>query len=243
MKRASDDFEKGQQRAADDQSKALDRMATDIAATRQRAVADHNKALSDMAIDFKKAQDHAAEDLATSLKQYTGNFADIFSSLTTNSLGQLATYAPAASKIIIDELNKIKTSNPWLDPSTAQVTAGFVGGVSQELGHALGMQGYATGGISLTQQTARVSEQGPELHLPLNSRGENFMATIIAKSLARGVTTAISAAPDAGSSMTHDNSVSFAGADIKVVAQDPNAMAKALAGKAKLARLASPVRH
>lgn len=35
----------------------------------------------------------------------------------------------------------------------------------------------------------------------------------------------------------------LAGADIKVVAHDPNAMAKALEGKAKLARLIRPARR
>lgn len=102
---------------------------------------------------------------------------------------------------------------------------------------------YAFGGISLTQQNAVVSEFGPELHLPLNSRGQDFMAGIIAKSLAQGVIQARTATPAVATSMSHDNSISFAGAEIQVVAQDPNKMAQALTAKAKLARLASPVRH
>lgn len=103
-------------------------------------------------------------------------------------------------------------------------------------------QAYAFGGISLTQQIARVSENGPELHLPLNSTGQDFMTGLITKSLAQVITHA-QAVHGSSSSVSNDNSISFAGADIKVVAQDPNGIAKALAAKAKLARLASPVRH
>jgi hypothetical protein len=88
-----------------------------------------------------------------------------------------------------------------------------------------------------------VSEDGPELHLPLNSRGEAFMAGLIARSLAQGIVAAISSGPAAATSTSNSNVISFAGADITVEASDPDAMARALASKAKLARLASPVRH
>jgi hypothetical protein len=127
-------------------------------------------------------------------------------------------------------------------PNTGALAPG-TGTLGPNYGLSQGSRPFAFGGISLTQQQAVVSEHGPELHLPLNSRGENFLTGLIAKSLAGGITQAIAGVPATAASTTHDNSISFAGAEIQVVAQDPNQMAKELAGKAKLARLASPVRH
>jgi hypothetical protein len=43
--------------------------------------------------------------------------------------------------------------------------------------------------------------------------------------------------------VTNDNTVSFSGAQIKVIAQDEKAMAKKLLAAAKLKRLTSPVKH
>lgn len=102
---------------------------------------------------------------------------------------------------------------------------------------------HAAGGITTRAHYGLVGESGPELILPLNSRGQEFMANIITKSLVQGVTQATAAAPSVSSVNSTDNSVSFSGADIKVVAADPDAMARQLAAKAKLRRLASPVRH
>lgn len=238
LSRMSDDFAKSQQRASEDQAKSMSRMSDDFSVSQSRAVADHAKALSDMAVDFRKTQDRAAADLATSLEQYTGTFAEVFSQLTGTALGSLGKYAPAAVAIINAELAKIKpitfNISSSSTPAKGQTTSGSTTSVRGT---------YAHGGISLTQQQAMVSEYGPELHLPLNSRGENFMAGLIAKSLAQGVTAATASVTPASTSSSSDNRISFAGADITVTASDPNAMARELAAKAKLGRLASPVRH
>lgn len=260
--RMSQDYDKQQQQAAEDNARSLARQELDYQTNTGYAVADHKKALSDMAIDFKRTQDQAAQDLLTSFTQYTGDFASVFEQLTSTSLANLGTYAPQAAAVINAELAKIKNQNPWAfgaGGTAPTIYSGYVGQYSTGATAGTGgsktpttysggymgqySTGHAYGGISLTQHTAMISEHGPEMILPLNSHGENFMAGLIARSLAQGVTAATSGGPDLTHSMSSDNSVSFAGADIKVVASDPTAMARALTAKAKLARLASPVRH
>ncbi len=55
--------------------------------------------------------------------------------------------------------------------------------------------------------------------------------------------TASSASAAAPQVMSSDHSISFAGAEINVVAQDSNKMAKSLQQEAKLARLVRPTWH
>jgi hypothetical protein len=219
-------------------------MAQDFAISEQQAAADHAKALSDMAADYERTQRQAAEDLATSLEQYSGNFSTIMDQMVSLASGRFRQFFPQAADMIIEQANRIKQS---LTPMNAVITSAF----SQSgqptvgtLGPNMGIPQHASGGISLSQHQATISEFGPEAIIPLNSHGENFMAGLIARAMVQGVTTATNALPGGNStSNSSDNRISFAGAEITVTASDPNAMAKGLAAKAKLARLASPVRH
>jgi len=270
LRRMSEAFHTQEDRAASDQKKALDRMAEAFKITQDQAVSDHAKAMGDLAKDYKKTQKQAAEDLAASLKEYSGDFVTVMGQLSTTALSALKGYAPQALAIIDQAIAQIKSK---MATPLQIITAAPVGNLGPNYGipQGPGLQlpaaphpaapppavpylpgtatagprgtGFAFGGISLTAQQAMVSEHGPELHLPLNSHGEDFMASLIAKSLAQGITTAVSGGPVSSTSMSTDNSISFAGAEIQVVAQDPDQMAKQLASKAKLARLASPVRH
>lgn len=77
------------------------------------------------------------------------------------------------------------------------------------------------------------------------AHNEAMLATVITKILAKEITMAMhqEASETRAVIQRTDASVSFAGAQIKVVASDANKMAKELAAKAKLAKLTSPVKH
>jgi hypothetical protein len=74
--------------------------------------------------------------------------------------------------------------------------------------------------------------------------GQGNLANVITKALAAVIVPALKAEEAAlNRIVTNDNTVSFSGAQIKVIAQDEKAMAKKLLAAAKLKRLTSPVKH
>ena len=261
LDQASIDFATAQQRAKDDQATALEDMADDFAKTSSRAATDHQTALDNMATAYKTQQTRAAEDLKESFREFTGGFNEVMTEMTEQATGAMQQYAPEAAAAYLEAIQQVgvgvsmMTTIPGvtiLIGQPAPTTPGDTGGWNPP---GLGSDttdrsptstagptgtGFADGGISLSQQYAMVSEKGPEAHIPLNSRGEDFMAGLIAKSLARGITMAISSTDIPTSSTSNTNTISFAGADIQVVASDPNQMARELEAKAKLKRLTSP---
>ena len=175
--------------------------------------------------------------------------------MTSQATGAMASYAPEAAAAYlsaiadigqgVSELINVPGVQILIGPpasfASGHSSNGLPGPFASQPGTLGPNMGYADGGISLNQQYAMVSEKGPEAHIPLNTRGEDFMAGLIAKSLARGVTAAVSSTDSGASSSTSNTHVvSFSGADIKVVAQDPGKMARELEAMAKLKRLTSP---
>lgn len=109
--------------------------------------------------------------------------------------------------------------------------------------------GHAAGGLSTKHHVAQFSESNKaELIVPLeNASGTKFMTSIyqsVAREVAMQMRTAGHSTPttyQGPQTVQVDNSTNFTGA-ITVQSQDPNAMAKALQQKARLAKLSRPPR-
>ena len=268
LAQASADFATAQGRAKTDQETALTDMADDFAKTTERAATDHQTALDNMATAYKTQQERAAEDLKESFREFSGGFNEVMTEMTEQATGAMQQYAPEAAAAYLEAIQQVGIGvsmmttipgvtiligpNPnagagsgvgsnWSNPGGAANNPQYTPGENwANPGGAGNNPAHAAGGIALRGQTGTIGEAGPEAILPLNSRGEDFMAGLIAKSLAKGITMAISSTDVPATSTTNSHVVSFAGADITVQAQDPNAMARALEAQAKLKRLTSP---
>lgn len=104
---------------------------------------------------------------------------------------------------------------------------------------------YAKGAILSGPQVIGVGEKGPEMVLPLDDRGQRFVAGMY-EGITRHIVQSVNLAPGiagraepASATYHQDYSTKFLG-DITVVAQDTKKMEAELAQKARLARLTNP---
>ena len=104
---------------------------------------------------------------------------------------------------------------------------------------------YAAGGVFNGPRHIGVGERGPEMVLPLNNQGVDFLLSTARQLNNDAFTTrnsskyASQVAPTMSSTTTVDSSTNFTG-PVTVQAQDPNAMAAALKAKARMQALTRP---
>jgi SLT domain-containing protein len=104
--------------------------------------------------------------------------------------------------------------------------------------------GYAAGGLFNAPKNIQVGEAGPEMVLPLNNRGVDFLLSVSRQLnndgwAARNSNQYASRVAPSISTTTVDSSTNFTG-PVTVQAQDPNAMADALKQKARMMALTRP---
>jgi len=259
-----------------DYRQQFQRASEDFNRSRDRAVADNQTALDDMATDYARMVDRSAQDMKDSLREVTGDFGTVFNNTVKQiaaSLGKLSpdvakAFDTALAPILHDPLLK-KLLDPNYKPPPQQAKPGdpnfvgplytpptkpkpgepgFVGPVYVAPSNLTAAkpkpEARAEGGIFSRPFFA---ENSPEMALPLNERGHQYMAGMyqaVAKSVAQQMRTAGRGLPTmyGGASTTViDSSVTFSGA-VHVQANDPNAMARQLAQKARLRRLTRPPR-
>jgi TP901 family phage tail tape measure protein len=241
MDRASADYATAQQRAVDAQALSMDRMATAYNLMVQRS----------------------AQDLTTSMTELYGSFADNYGATLGAINDKIAQYAPGIAGTLsqtLADMNKtlgdvvITVTGPGGAPVDAsggggsRSSGGRGGPVGGGVAEAYPTAQHAMGTISTKEHVARVSEGNkPEMILPLDQRGQQYMAPFmsgismaVVRTLAgKAYASSGTAAPGGGSTTMIDQSTQFTG-DITVQAQDPNAMAKALAEKQRMRALVRP---
>jgi hypothetical protein len=200
MARMQTDFQTEQANAKTDHATTLSDMHQDFTITMQNAVTDHGLALSQMTDQYKTAQQRAGQDLQTSFTDYTGGLNSTIIQMTDIATGWMKQYGGTATQLylnsVIDSLQiAAAAAGLAVPPSTTagatnantgngppgythQTPSSAAGGTGS--GAAAGKGAHATGGVFLSPQFASVSEQGPEMLLPLNTSGQQFMAKLFA---------------------------------------------------------------
>jgi hypothetical protein len=165
---------------------------------------------------------------------------------------QIGKYAPDAAKVIETQLDRLKSKYPGIfsDQNLTSLTSLASGGNIEAPGAAPGgrhARANALGGI-FTRPTYFHSgrdlggEAGVEALIPLNERGQAFMAGMIARSLAQGIHMAMPAQQSGPSVVNEDHSTNYTG-DIKVTASDPMEMERKLKQRKRLKQLSSAGRR
>lgn len=252
LSQMAQDYSISRARASAAESLSMSQQAQDFETSRQRSILAQKTALDDQAADYKRMLDRSARDLNTAQQQITGTFGQVWSRAMTTISGSLKKYAPDAAKTIIAALDTVKAKYPSLfkdDPSGGM--AADVGG--QTIKGQAGTKtrrgaAYAYGGIATAPHIGLMGEAGAELNLPLGERGHAFMAGMYQavgnqvaaqlRTAGRGLPTTVGVA---GATTLNDYSTIFSG-PITVQASDPNKMAKELANKVRIKKLARPPR-
>lgn len=256
------DYAKQRRRASRDFRTAMNDAATDFATQMSRAATAHSNAMSDMNKDLAKSvrrakqdlfrfNDEVTTDLSTTVSTFAANMASIpakfrpFMSQNLQALaGAAGTDLKSYLKLINDAYLGPNSSNATITitPSGPTPPAGNPGTHGNPQG-----AGFADGTIAVSPVRGVFGEAGPEALIPLDGpggKGVKVLAQAFARMLdpgsVRAAQTAKYATPVSNYSVHYDQRTQITG-PIKVVAQDPNAMARELAAKKRHDALTAPV--
>lgn len=219
---------------------------------RTRAVQQQQLALDDMSTDYNRMIARSAQDLTLSMTEIYGSFADNYGKTLKAINDDIGQYAPELAQTLTKELKQVHDAiDATVSPAvTAAITPGQAKAQRTTSGHGSATSGaHAMGVISTVAHLAQISEGNrPEMILPLDARGQQFMASLydgitqnLVKTLsARGFATPASGAAAGGQQVVHlDQSTNFTG-PVSVAAQNVDDFSNQLQAKARLSRLARP---
>lgn len=232
LDRTTADYQKAMRDARQSQNIAL-----------QDAAENQTIALNEMAYQQGKAVKRAGEDLNNTVLQLTDSMGNLYPSALSQMAEAVEKYSPQAAASIRTTLNELAAEFPGLNfkPSAAGSGANTQAGTAYR--NRDKQRGGQLGGIGVREQSITAFEAGPEALIPLNERGEAFMAATIVRSLAAAFQIVSRQAPaPVSQQMSADHSTNFNG-PIQVVAQDTRQLERELAAKAKLRKLTSPTRR
>lgn len=257
---AESDYAKQRRRASADFRTAMNDAATDFATQMRRAATAHSNAMSDMNKDLARSvgrakrdllrfNDEVTTDLSSTVETFAANMAKIPDKLRPSMSQNLQALAGAAGtdlKSYLDLINKAYLG-PGGTGATITITPTGSGSGPGGPGYSTNPAPMAEGGIGLSPKHVVFGEAGPEALIPLDGpggKGVKVLAAAFARMLdpgqVRAAQTARYATPVSNYSVHYDQRTQING-PIKVVAQDPNAMARALAAKKRQDNLTAPV--
>jgi hypothetical protein len=235
---ASKDFQTAMSRESQDYHTALSRATQDRATALSRMAAAYSTSMRRMKQDLKLADTEIVGDLGqlTSAlnKAVNGQFVN-YQKLTTNGMkgwvGVLRMFAGEWAQFV----NSMSVTTTFtMQANTANVVPGQGGASTSRSG-----QGLAEGAVFTNRYD--IGEQAPELLLPLDHRGVNFLGEL----MGRLSSTEISSMAPAQSAQavhyhadtyTYDHGTEVTG-PITVQAQDPDEMARKLEARAARANM------
>lgn len=220
-----------------------------------------NNAAEDMAVSMKsllgnfgsqvaEARSHMSGMLKLLPKDLQADFTAAFHDISTKA-GEVA---DTLSRLDVDHGPHHNTYNygtPNGAPAPGAYNMPNLDGTPNPDGDPATLKGHARGGISTYAHVANMSEgDKAETIIPLDERGLRFMTGFVSQvsmAMVRQMQTSRHPAMPSGGGSTSityhvDQGNTFSGA-VTVQASDPNAMARALAAKARLNALSSPIRH
>jgi len=238
MKRNTDDFNKNMQRGEDDFGVSIARMQRDLNLSLQEITGDYASVAMQLGIsaaDFKKKMPDAANTIIGSL----GQAADVMKAYVADLAQQQKDDSTPFSQIGGYQGGR---RNPVDGMPIAQTPTS---GSDVAKHHDAPPVRKALGGIA-TRPYLMGEGVGPELNIPLNGGAHHFMAGMyasIAREVAQQVrTSGLGLGTTVGGGSTYiDSSTNFSG-PVYVEANDPNALARQLADKARLKKLTRPPR-
>ena len=191
MSRGADDFARAMGRnrrnyaismkqSQEDFGRAMDNNAADMKRAMSRSADDYNLALQQMKDDYQRQQDRAAKDLKRSQKELTWSLNEVL----TKATEMLAGKAGKQAQIIKDYVNDLRE---FLASNKLEVIIGWKGmpGVTRTtdpLDRSSDNRAKPrnhVGGLYRGAQDVTVGETAPELVLPLNRHGSDFMASVL----------------------------------------------------------------
>lgn len=234
---------------SEDFKKQIDRGAQDYKTATQRAVDAQQTAMNDMAYSYNLMVKRSGQDLTTSMTELYGAFGDQYGKTLAAINADIGKYAPGLAKMLTTEITAMQNA---VNTTIQVTTIGTANPVTSNSHPAIGGPAHAMGAISTQQHQATVSEGNrPEMWLPLDARGQQFMVPFyqgISMQVLKGMQSkqfgsmpSGSGGMNGGGATEIDQSTNFTG-PITVQASDPKAMQRKLEAQKRLKALSQPKR-